>query len=152
MTGAVVTVTLDTVAASGVLARLTSAEIEGLAYSIGQLIENQTKERIDTEKRAPSGAPWAPWSKAYARRRGKANRQSLLVGRGNPGLLESIQNYTTGTEVRVGTPLIYGAIHQFGGAGVGRPGLPARPYLGLSSANERDIEDLVIGEMEALLS
>ena len=38
---------------------------------------------------------------------------------------------------------MYGTIHQFGGAEVGRPGLPARPYLGLSAEDEAALDAII---------
>ena len=146
--------------AARALDRLTSEEVDLLAYELGSLIEDQTKLRISDQKSAPDGTPWAPWSAAYDDSRNHA-KHSLLVGEGNPGLLESIQNYTTGAQAVVGTPLIYGAIHQFGSpdtarnpdapAGAVGSGIPARPYLGLSADNRAAIEALVIGRLEDLL-
>ena len=67
---------------------------------------------------------------------------------GEGDLRDSIQNFTTGTAAVVGTPLIYGATHQFGSA---NGTIPARPYLGLSNDNRLAIEELVIGRIEDLL-
>ena len=36
-----------------------------------------------------------------------------------------------------------GAIHQFGGEEAGLPGLPARPYLGLSAEDEADLDAII---------
>lgn len=129
------------------LGGLTDAQMELIAEGIGALIEGQTKLRIMDEKTAPEGEPWAPWSEAYAATR--KPHHSLLVDSGNPGLLESIQSYSTGTNAVVGTNLIYGATHQFGSED---GAIPARPYLGLSAGNRLEIEDLVIGHIEDLLS
>jgi phage virion morphogenesis protein len=131
------------------LAGVDAWRMDELAYNIGQLLESSTKERIATEKAAPDGEPWAEWSQAYAATR--QSRHSLLIGEGNPGLLESIQNYSSGPVAEVGTNLVYGAIHQFGGAGVGKPALPARPYLGVSDADRRDIRDLIEGDLAGLM-
>ena len=128
------------------LMRLTDDELALVAYEIGALIEDQTKLRIADEKTTPDGAPWAPWSEGYAATR-KPNH-SLLVAEGNPGLLDSIQNHTTGLEAVVGTNLIYGAAHQFGSE---NGTLPARSYLGLSADNRAAIEELVVGRIEELL-
>lgn len=149
MAGVSVTFELDAGRAAAALARLSDGEIDSLVYEVGQLVENQTRERIAIGKQAPDGAPWAPWSAAHAATRRAG--QSLLVGEGDPGLLESIQNFTHGRTAEVGTPLVYGAIHQFGGAGAGKPGLPARPFLGLSDANEREIEALVVDSLAEVL-
>lgn len=142
---------LDLSEAQAKLARLSTSDLDAVTYEIGALIEDQTKRRIADEKTAPDGMPWAPWSDAYARslkRRNRITPRSLLVGENN--LLTSIQNYTTGEAARVGTNLIYGAIHQFGGEAVGK-NIPARPYLGISDDNAAEITDLVTDRLEDLL-
>jgi phage virion morphogenesis protein len=151
MAGVSVTVEIDSAAARSALSRLSAFDLDRMAYAVGVLLEEQTKERIANEKRSPEGAPWAAWSPAYAATRD--NRHSLLVGSGNPGLLESITNRTTGEAARVGSNLVYAAIHQFGGqAGRGLAAtIPARPYLGLSAANRVEIEELVMDSLEAIL-
>lgn len=151
MAGVLFDAEIDLSEAQAKLARLSTRDLDALSYAIGSLIEDQTKRRIADEKTAPDGTPWAPWSEAYAASLKKPNRvnpRSLLVGEGD--LLGSIQNYTTGEVARVGTNLVYGAIHQFGGEAVGIP-IPARPYLGLSAENVREIEDLVTDQLEELL-
>ena len=50
--------------------------------------------------------------------------------------------------VPVGSNLICAAIHHFGGAEVGRPGL--RPYLGISAENERDLADVIEDYIEGV--
>lgn len=119
-----------------------------LLDAIGAEVESQTRRRIDEEKTAPDGTPWEEWSDAYAKTRHAG--QSLLMGESD--LLDSIQFFNRGDSVEVGTNLIYGAIHQFGGAEVGM-NIPARPYLGLSSDNEADVlavvEDFIEGALRA---
>ena len=143
-----VAVEADFDVAARALSRLSEDNIALVSYEIGALIEDQTKLRIADEKTAPDGTRWAPWSARYAatRNTGNAIRHSLLVGEGD--LRDSIQNFTPGTAAVVGTPLIYGATHQFGSA---NGAIPARPYLGLSDDNRLAIEDLVIGRLEDLL-
>lgn len=151
MSGVEFSVDLDLSEAQAALARLSASQIDQLAYEIGTLIEDQTKLRIMDEKRAPDGTPWAPWSEAYAeslKRRNRRNPRSLLVGVGD--LRDSIQNYTTGEKVKVGSNLIYAAIHQFSGEAVGM-NIPARPYLGLSADNATAIEEFVADRLEELL-
>jgi phage virion morphogenesis protein len=150
MAGAMVTITLDPARmadARAALDRLFSAGLQQVSYEIGSLVEDQTKRRIADDKTAPDGTPWADWSEDYAATR-KAGVHALLVGRGD--LRDSIQNYTSGDTIRVGTNLVYGAIHQFGSNGA-EGGIPARPWLGLSREDEREITDLVIGRLEDLL-
>lgn len=107
---------------------------EGLVL-LGGLAESQSRRRIAEEKRTPTGEAWAPWSANYlkTRRRG----QSLLQASG--GLLDSIAAYdVSDVEERVGSNLVYAAIHQMGGTPDMAPGpaaIPAREYLGMSAAN-----------------
>lgn len=151
MVGVVATFTPESEAAIAALAGLDASLLARISYSVGQLIEDQTKRRIADEKTAPDGTPWAPWSPRYAESLKRPNRRlarSLLVGDEN--LLGSIQNYTTGDEITVGSNMVYAAIHQFGGdTSRGQPPIPARPYLGISAANGVEIEELVIDLVEA---
>lgn len=135
--------------AAAALTRLAETDLEDLAFTIGQLLESSTQARIAEEKRSPDGAAWAPWSARHARTR--EARHSLLVQDNH--LTTSVQNYTTGTTVRVGSNLVYAAIHQFGGqAGRGRKvTIPARPYLGLSDADRTAIAELVTDTLERRL-
>lgn len=154
MAGAQIELTLQGIAAvEGALGRLASADLDDLAFNAGALIEASTRERIATEKAGPDGAAWAPWSDAYAATR--RGGQSLLV-QGNH-LLGSVQNYTDGWTVKVGSNLVYAAIHQFGGVienGFGRGiriTMPARPYLGLSAADRQAVEALVSDTLAGVL-
>lgn len=117
-----------------------------LLESIGAVVESQTRRRIEEEKTAPDGEPWADWSEEYAKTRHGGH--SLLMGEGDLG--DSIQFAVTGDAVEVGTNLIYGAIHQFGGDEVGMP-IPARPYLGLSADDGAELVDIVNDWIDATL-
>lgn len=162
MTGVLHHVEIDAGLAIAGLERLAEADLATLADSIGQLMETQTKTRIADEKTAPDGTPWAPWSLAYSESLAQDNRRypgSILLAEGD--LRDSIANYSTGLEAVVGSNLVYAAIHQFGGdpskrkAGVPDgavgAGIPARPYLGLSSANRIEVEELVHTFIEGVL-
>jgi phage virion morphogenesis protein len=123
---------------------------EGLVL-LGGLAESQTKRRIAEEKTSPAGEAWAPWSAAYAKSRHRG--QSLLQADGH--LLDSIAAYdVSDEEERVGSNLVYAAIHQAGGAPDMAPGpaaIPAREYLGLSAANIAEaneaLEDWLAGTL-----
>jgi len=153
MSGVVHDVQLESREANAALARLSPDLLAQIADEIGSLVEDQTKRRIEDEKTAPDGTPWAPWSPSYAARLKKRNAssaRSLLVGVGD--LRESIQNLVVGTDVMVGTNLVYAAIQQAGGdTSAGHPPIPARPYLGLSIENATEIEDLVIDRVAEVL-
>lgn len=150
MTGIVATYDLDISHVSRALLGLSAWQMDELAFNIGALLESSTKRRIADEKTGPAGEPWADWSEAYAATR--SPRHSLLISGGNPGLLESIQNYSVGPVAEVGTNLVYGAIQQFGGDTTqGHPAIPGRPYLGVSEEDEADIAHLIQGDLEELL-
>jgi phage virion morphogenesis protein len=153
MTGVLHHVEIDAGLAIAGLERLAEADLTTLADSIGQLMETQTKTRIEDEKTAPDGTPWAPWSSGYAaslKRRNRIYPGSILLAEGD--LRDSIANASTGLEAVVGSNLIYAAIHQFGGdTSRGHAPIPARPYLGLSAANRTEVEDLVNTFLEGVL-
>lgn len=136
---------LDSKQAQLAMRRLSQLDIGALVYNVGALIESSTQRRIQEEKRSPEGEPWALRSPSYSQSRRPG--QSILISDGD--LLASIQNYSTGDVARVGTNMVYGAVHQLGSDG--DQNIPARPYLGLSESDETDINRLVIGEVSELL-
>jgi phage virion morphogenesis protein len=146
MAGVQVELTLQGIeGAARALGAVAATDLEDLAFNVGALLESSTQERIATGKAAPDGTPWDPWSTRYAKTR--KGQHSLLVS--SNSLLTATQNYTTGTTVRVGNNLVYGAIHQLGGEvengfGLGiKVTMPARPYLGLSAHDVTAITDLI---------
>ncbi|MCX7071205.1 MAG: phage virion morphogenesis protein [Gammaproteobacteria bacterium] len=112
-----------------------------LLDDIGQHLVNTTDERFD-RRESPAGQPWDAVSPAYAKRKaaGRATKRSGAVT--DPALrLEltrdlrrGIRHQVNGTDLLVGTDREYGATHQFG-----RGGIPARPFLGVSAEDEREI-------------
>jgi phage virion morphogenesis protein len=149
MTGVVIYITEDGGLDEALrkLARLGRADTRReLLDGAGALLVSQTQERISSEKASPEGDPWAEWAARTAARRHSG--QSLLMMSG--ALLDSIHHEVAGDEVRVGSGLVYAAIHQFGGqAGRDhRTHIPARPWLGLSAENRDDLE----AEVEAFIA
>lgn len=128
------------------LARLTQADRGQLLENMGAVLESSTRNRIQSEKTDPEGNPWPDWSPAYAETRHGGH--SLLSADG--GLLDSIRSDVRGDEVEVGTNIVYGAVHQFGGAEVDMP-IPARPYLGVSAEDEQDILAVTDDWLDGLL-
>lgn len=125
------------------LAALASEDFQEILESIGSAVESQTRLRLADEKASPDGAPWSPWSTSYARTR--TGKHSLLVSEGD--LLDSIQYELNGDELEVGSNLVYAATHQFGDRrkAFGKIDVtyPARPFLGLSQQNEKDLTALI---------
>lgn len=136
-----------------------------LLREIGADLVQSTRERFDTMT-DPQGKRWAAhaadtqigrlggakrvYTKKMRFRKGvaeKLDKMRILFRVGH--LRHSITARASRTGVEVGTNLAYGAIHQFGGqAGRGRKiTIPARPYLGLSAADE----DKIIGLAQSYL-
>jgi phage virion morphogenesis protein len=136
------------------------ADPKPLLVDIGAALVQSTRERFDTMT-DPTGKKWTPLSadtqigrmggtkRVYTQkmrfRKGAAEKMGnlrILFRQGH--LRNSITSRASRTGVEIGTNLAYGALHQFGGqAGRGRKiTVPARPYLGLSTADEDKIETL----------
>ena len=127
---------------------------EPLLKGIGEDLMHSTKERFKSST-APDGSPWAPNSDVtkarYASKWGgkraeqREEQKKPLIGE-SKALSRTInwQLLPGGKAVAIGTPMIYGAVQQFGAdkapRGRGPWGaIPARPYLGLSKADEQRI-------------
>jgi phage gpG-like protein len=140
------------------LAGLSDLNRAVLLDQLGGLVETQTKKRIADEKRSPDGKPWKP----------NIEGNSILFREGY--LLGSVRHVGDASEVRIGSGLIYAAIHQFGGTILPkkarklvftlkgktvfatRVAMPARPYLGVSVENAVEIERSIIGYLGKALA
>ncbi|UGQ20399.1 phage virion morphogenesis protein [Brucella anthropi] len=116
-----------------------------LSEGIGRLVQEQTRQRIEEEKRSPEGAAWKP----------NITRTNILYRTG--ALSRSIDYVATPDSVMIGSALVYARIHQLGGTIrpktakalafmignmmrlVQSVTIPARRYLGLSPANQTEI-------------
>lgn len=126
---------------------LSNLDKDDLLASLGQELEAQTRRRIAEEKTSPDGEAWKDLSEGWKARKAQTSSGGLLEFEGH--LLDSIAWQTEDQGVAVGSERIYAAIQQFGGEDVGRPGHPARPFLGLSPENADDLETLVKDFLEA---
>ena len=134
-------------AVSRVLRRLSEAgqNLEPALADIGETLVNSHQERWRLEQ-SPDGEPWAPLSEDYAewKRRKRPNAGILVFDDLLRGQLAYV---VSGDVLLVGTNRPYGARHQFGFDGpdaLGRhTNTPARPWLGISNANESAILDIV---------
>ena len=127
-----------------------SIDMDRLELGMGAVIESQTKRRISDEKTSAKGDPWKDWQPDYAKTRHGGH--SILQGDNN--LLESIATDQPGGQTIVGTPLVYAAIHQFGGkAGRNKSvDIAARPYFGVSDENEAELEDILFDYMQGVIN
>lgn len=153
------------------LRQLGAIRFEPVLDRIGGTVEAQTLGHFEVE-RGPDGQPWKPLAdatvvrklggrrKVYGKRgrmlararRGMASLKILQDESWQGGLISTIAYRVGNNEVVVGADKVYAAIQQFGGVEVGRPGLPARPYLGLSQQElaevERVIEDWIAEQLK----
>ncbi len=140
-----------------------------LLESIGAVVESQTRRRIIDEKSSPGGERWADWSDGYKKTR--HGNQSLLRSHGD--LLESIRYIVARRQVRIGSPLEHARIMNDGFSGsvtvsshkrlvsqcFGRAlkypvwqtvgshnrvmDIPQREFLGLSSADQQELQQVI---------
>ena len=166
MSGAAIRIDVDDALVQKALKRLRRRmkDLTPVFDEIGRRLMTSTDMRFKTGT-GPDGVPWKR-SRAADERGfpGSVSRRGLtLVDTGR--LRQSINRQASKDEVLVGTNVVYAAIHQFGGktpartirpksrkalfwpgarhpvASVRHPGskVPARPFLGVSSGDERAI-------------
>lgn len=133
------------------------ADLQPALQDIGEYLVVATRDRF-RDGVAPDGAPWAPNSPVTTARRGKgAAGKRPLIGETRQ-LSTRIVSRVTAHTVEVGSPLEYAAVHQFG-AGKGQFGrskrgpipwgdIPARPFLGLSEEDRREVLDILQEHLE----
>jgi phage gpG-like protein len=130
-----------------------------LMDGLGALGASQTKRRLEEEKTGPDGQEWPK----------NGEGSSLLYQSG--ALADSIEHQAEGSDaVAWGSPLIYAAVHQFGAVikpdsakvlafSVGgspvfakQVEIPARPYVGISQDNARELEGAALRFVGEVLS
>lgn len=146
VSGASIRIELDGAAALAMLTRVESGALNALPLftEIGSALEASTRERIETTKVGPDGTPWVDLTPRWQARKAKLKfKPGILTMRGD--LLNSVTFEAAAAHVDIiAGPTEYAAIHQFGGtAGMpaGAAAIPARPYLGLSAADETEIDE-----------
>lgn len=114
---------------------------------IGEILVKSTQKRFGTET-DPDGGRWAPNSPVT---RARKTNPHILTEHGYLG--DTIHAQMEGaTAVLVGSGMKYAAVQQFGrkkgASGTTRKGapipwgdIPARPFLGVSAEDRRDIEE-----------
>lgn len=164
-----ITITCDTSAVQASLQRLAGsmANPRPVLKRIGEALVHSTKQRF-VSGTAPDGSAWAPNKPstlaAWLRERGKkpktAKARAKVMGSKKPligaskNLSGGIHYAVEGNSVKIGSAEKYAATQQFGAAkgafGKTRRGasipwgeIKARPFLGLSRADEEEIPRLV---------
>jgi len=109
---------------------------------IGEDLVKSTKKRFETS----TGPDGARWSSNTASTLSHKDGDKPLVGETHR-LQREISWDVSGDELSVGSAVEYAAIQQFGGTKTDFPNLwgdiPARPYLGISSQDERTILETI---------
>ena len=136
---------------------LASAPRAELMEGIGRLVQEQTRRRIEEEKTSPAGARW------------KANRAGTSTLYASGALSRSVDYIASEESVQVGSGIVYARIHQQGGTIRPKKGkalafragnrmvfarlvnIPARPWLGLSADNQREIVETAEDWLERLV-
>lgn len=125
--------------------RAIAARIKNLDPALDEIGASQvteTQQRFEDQV-GPDGKKWVSLSAVTLEKR-KAPRPQILREKGE--LYDSITHAVLSLRgVKVGTNRRYARIHQLGGkAGRGRKvSIPARPYLGLSPAGEKEILEIL---------
>lgn len=150
MTGVAITIDVHSLAAANALiGRFADLDETALLTSIGGIGEMQTRRRIEEEKTAPDGTPWKP------------NREgtSILL-RSGEHLRDTIAFEVGSSEVSWGSSWEFAHVHQYGavitakGKGLSfmsggkrrfakKVTIPAREFVGLSSANGTEVVEVV---------
>ena len=147
----------------------------GAAFrDIGEYLLISHRERFDREE-APDGSKWEPLSEATLRRkmlkgvrRSKGEKKKRLTGkRGSTkagainalaasrilkeegDLRDTLRYQETDSSLEFGTDRIYGATHQFGDDD---RNIPARPFLGLSAADEQEVIRIIEKHMVGVMA
>ncbi len=110
---------------------------------IGLKLVESTKQRFETST-APDGTEWKENRPVTIARKGTGKKP--LIGK-NGKLMDQISYSVSGNELLVYSTMEYAAMQQFGGTKAEFNHLwgdiPARPYLGLSSADELMIQRIL---------
>jgi phage virion morphogenesis protein len=134
-------------------AGVTPAKMKAPLMKIGQELVESTRERFQT-RTAPDGTPWAKNAPATEKRKGK-NTPLVDTGIFSRDFHYQVDegNLFVGTNymhelIKSGGENIGLAVHQFGSLN-GR--IPARPFLGVSPADEEMIESEVSDYLRSLI-
>jgi phage virion morphogenesis protein len=132
--------TIDDAEVRRVLGELASrgSDLSEPMDTIAGYLEDETRTRFLVYQTSPDGVPWKPSRRALRTAGGKTLVDTEV-------LLDSLTSTSSADEAVVGVASPYAFIHQVGG-NAGRGGkspIPARPYLGVSAEDERQIYAII---------
>lgn len=93
----------------------------------------------------PDGRRWEALSPRYQRRKKKHKDRILLL---DEILRDTLHYQADADSLQFGTSREYGATHQFGDP---RRNIPARPFLGISEEDEREITEILAEHLNRTL-
>lgn len=137
-----ITITVEDRGISSALQRLLTAtgDLRPAFRDMGEYLLRAERARFAAQ-RGPDGRAWAPLSAEYQRRKKKHPELKLVFD----GFLRDLMRYQVrGQSLEFGTDRPYGATHQFGAPA---RGIPARPFLGLSSEDRGEILSIVLDHL-----
>lgn len=149
------TLEFDATAALAVINEVAQAmgRPEPLLLDIGEYLMIAHDQRFASQT-SPEGTPWQALSPRYQRRKRKNGDKILVLD----GYLKNTLRYqVNGDELLFGSNRPYAAIHQFGGTIRPKKGkalafggrfvqsvtIPARPYLGISEQDNKEIREII---------
>lgn len=117
----------------------------GFYKNVGERLLRSVHDNFDNES-APDGSRWQSLSLVTRDRHSELyGNAQITILRASGRLKESINYEPSETDVKIGSSLVYAAIHHFGGVSKGYMKgavIPARPYLGLSATDEAEIQSI----------
>lgn len=119
--------------------KLSSSEERDILEAIGTEIETQIEERFENQ-RDVSGNKWQDISqktKEYYNKKGGIVGSILSRTR---QLRDTIESQVNNSQLLTGATKVYAAVHNFGD---NSRNIPQREFLGLSSNNYADIENII---------
>jgi phage virion morphogenesis protein len=123
---------------------------EGGLKRVGQYLKGLSQQAFRDGKDPTTGDDWAelrPVTLALRKKGKGSGTPKILID--SSGLRKSITSIITGrNKVAVGSPKVYGNMHQHGGITSSRsmiPGkrIPARPFLGFDKRGEKEISAIM---------
>ncbi|KLI19596.1 MULTISPECIES: phage virion morphogenesis protein [Brachyspira] len=118
--------------------KLSSSEERDILEAIGTEIETQIEERFENQ-RDVSGNKWKDISQKTREYYNKKGIVGSILSRTRQ-LRDTIESQVNNSQLLTGATKVYAAVHNFGDDS---RNIPQREFLGLSSDNYADIENII---------
>lgn len=125
--------------------KLSSSEERDILEAIGTEIETQIEERFENHRKVPtrqrdvSGNKWQDISQKTKEYYNKKGIVGSILSRTRQ-LRDTIESQVNNSQLLTGATKVYAAVHNFGDDS---RNIPQREFLGLSSDNYADIENII---------